>query len=245
MAKSEVSFKLASGDATAALFSPETGKEPTAGVILFMDIFGPRASLNAMSQRIADAGYLVLLPDLFHHLRPYGPFDAATAMADPKTKASLLAMKDKAPLSKTAEDTGAFVQALTDAGATGFIGTVGYCMGGAHALTAAAAHPARIRAAASFHGGALASDAPDSPHLRASELNARVYVGSAGIDGSFPPEQSARLAQSLRAANVDYVLENYVGMAHGWAVPDHGVFDEAGSERHWKRLLAFFNEALA
>lgn len=73
----------------------------------------------------------------------------------------------------------------------------------------------------------------------------RVYVGVAGVDGSFPPEQSARLAEALRTAEVDHVIENYVGMAHGWAVSDHGVYNAGGGERHWKRLEAFFDEALS
>ena len=129
-------------------------------------------------------------------------------------------------------------------GVTGPIGIVGYCMGGARALNAAAAYPDRIRAAASFHGGNLASDAPDSPHRHAAPIKARVYVGCAGVDSSFPPEQSARLAEALRCG-VDHVIENYVGMAHGWCVPDHSVYDEAGAERHWKRLTTLFAETLA
>ncbi len=99
-------------------------------------------------------------------------------------------------------------------------------------------------AAASFHGGNLAGDAPDSPHRHAAGIKARVYVGSAGVDRSFPPEQSARLAQALRTAEVDHIIENYVGMNHGWCVPDHTAFDAAGAERHWKRLAGFFGETL-
>jgi carboxymethylenebutenolidase len=117
-------------------------------------------------------------------------------------------------------------------------------MGGGRAITAAAAYPDRVASAASFHGGNLASDAPDSPHRQVSAIKGRVYVGSAGVDGSFPPEQSARLAEALRVAEIDHVIENYVGMAHGWAVPDHGVYDARGAERHWKRLLTFFSETL-
>jgi carboxymethylenebutenolidase len=144
----------------------------------------------------------------------------------------------------TARDGAAFLDALGRHGAAGRVGVVGYCMGGARALTAAAAYPDRVAAAASIHGGNLASDAPDSPHRRAGEITARVYVGCAGVDRSFPPEQSARLAQALREGGVDHVIENYVGMQHGWAVPDHGVFDSTGAERHWKRLLGFFGETL-
>ena len=117
-------------------------------------------------------------------------------------------------------------------------------MGGGRALNAAAAHPDRIAAAASIHGGNLASDAADSPRANASHIKARVYVGTAGVDRSFPPEQSARLAEALRTAEVDHIIENYVGMQHGWAVPDHSVYDEAGAERHWKRLTTFFGETL-
>jgi carboxymethylenebutenolidase len=140
---------------------------------------------------------------------------------------------------------GAFLDAFAREGVPGPIGAVGYCMGGARALNAAAAFPGRIKAAASFHGGNLASDAADSPYHHAGRIKARVYVGSAGVDKSFPPEQSARLAEALREAKVDHIIENYVGMAHGWCVPDHGVYDAAGAERHWKRLVGFFAETLA
>ncbi|TIO58386.1 MAG: dienelactone hydrolase family protein, partial [Mesorhizobium sp.] len=95
-----------------------------------------------------------------------------------------------------------------------------------------------------FHGGNLASDAPDSPHRKAASMKARIYVGVAGVDRSFPPEQSARLAEALRVAEVDHTIENYVGVGHGWCVKDHSVYDEAGAERHWKRLITLFAETL-
>ncbi|MCO5163323.1 MAG: dienelactone hydrolase family protein [Mesorhizobium sp.] len=87
-------------------------------------------------------------------------------------------------------------------------------------------------------------DAPDSPAANAAKIKARVYVGVAGVDGSFPPEQSARFAQAFREAEVDHTMENYVGMKHGWCVPDHSVYDAAGAERHWKRLETLFGETL-
>jgi len=97
--------------------------------------------------------------------------------------------------------------------------------------------------AASFHGGNLASDAPDSPHRAA--ITGRVYVGSAEEDRSFPPEQSALLAQALREKGIDHMIENYPGCAHGWCVPDHSVFDEKGAARHWARLEMLFAETLS
>ena len=141
-------------------------------------------------------------------------------------------------------DTASFLSALDAHGIAGPVGAVGYCMGGARALNAASAFPDEIVAVASFHGGNLASDAPDSPHRGADRIKGRVYVGVAGVDRSFPPEQSALLAMALREAGVDHAIENYVGMAHGWAVPDHTAFDAAGAERHWRRLTGLFSETL-
>jgi carboxymethylenebutenolidase len=92
--------------------------------------------------------------------------------------------------------------------------------------------------------GHLASDHADSPHLIARRIKGRLYVGDAGINASFPPLQSTRLAEALRVACVDYIIENYAGRAHGWTVPDYPVFNPAGAERHWRRLLALFDETL-
>jgi carboxymethylenebutenolidase len=239
-----IEIQTADGIANAHLFAPASGSSATAGVILYMDAFGVRDALDEMALRLADAGYHVLVPDLFYRFGAYGPFDTATAFSDETTRAQLMAMLQGTTQAMTSSDTGAFIKTLTAAGATGPIGAVGYCFGGGRALTAAAAYPDRVKAAASFHGGNLASNAPDSPHNRASEIKARIYVGVAGVDNSFPPAQSAKLAEALRVAEVDHVIENYVGMAHGWAVSDHGVYDETGAERHWKRLLTFFDETL-
>jgi carboxymethylenebutenolidase len=209
-----------------------------------MDAFGPRASLYGMGERIAGHGYTVLVPDLFYRFGAYGPLDAKTAFANEVTGPLIRRMLAETTQEMTIGDSGAFVEALSENGVTGPVGAVGYCMGGARALNAAAAYPERIAAAASFHGGNLASDAPDSPANRAGSIKGRVYVGSAGVDNSFPPEQSARLAEALRTAGVDHVIENYADMQHGWCVPDHRVYDEKGAERHWKRLTEFFAETL-
>ncbi|MEE1612910.1 dienelactone hydrolase family protein [Microvirga sp. CF3016] len=225
MAKQDISIRTEDGTARAGLFRPS--HPTTAGVILYMDAFGPRPALDAMAERLADEGYAVLVPDLFYRFGDYGPFDARTAFSEEPTRTALRSMIDGTSQDMTCRDTATFLDALTQAGATGRIGAVGYCMGGSRAIRAAAAYPDRIAAAASFHGGRLASDAPDSPHRHVSSIKGRVYVGSAGVDGSFPPEQSALLAEALRRAETD-----------------HSVYDERGAERHWKRLLTFFEETL-
>lgn len=241
MTKRDIEIRTADGVAKAGLFGRAEGG---AGVILYMDVFGPRPALDAMAARLAGEGYLVLVPDLFYRFGAYGPYDTKTAFGDERQRGELMAMIAGTTQAMSQNDTAAFIAALTEAGASGPIGTVGYCMGGARALNAAAAHPGRIAAAASFHGGHLAGEAPDSPANNASQIKARVYVGVAGVDQSFPPEQSARLAEALRSAEIDHTIENYVGMRHGWAVPDHGVFDPVGAERHWKRLTTLFAETL-
>lgn len=241
MTKKDIEIRTADGVAKAGLFGQA---RDGAGVILYMDAFGPRAALDDMAERLAGDGYLVLVPDLFYRFGTYGPFDTRTAFGDEKTRAEIMGMVGGTTQAMTQGDTAAFIDALTEAGANGPLGTVGYCMGGGRALNAAGAHPGRIVAAASFHGGNLAADTPDSPANNAAKIKARVYVGVAGVDQSFPPEQSAKLAQVLRSAEVDHIIENYVGMRHGWAVPDHSVFDATGAERHWKRLETLFAETL-
>ncbi|WP_431523432.1 dienelactone hydrolase family protein [Mesorhizobium captivum] len=238
----EIEIETRDGKAKAGLFRPSATAK--AGVILYMDAFGPRPVLDEMAERLAGNGYAVLVPDLFYRNAPYGPFDAKTAFTVEETKTKLMALVTGTTQEMTILDTGLFLDALTAEGISGPIGVVGYCMGGARALNAAATHPDRIVAAASFHGGNLASDAPDSPHRKAASIKARVYIGTAGVDRSFPPEQSARLAEALRIAEVDHTIENYVGVGHGWCVKDHSVYNEAAAERHWKRLTTFFSETL-
>jgi carboxymethylenebutenolidase len=243
----DIEIKTTDGVAKAALFRPADAAASDAarhGVVFYMDAMGLRDSLYGMAQRLADAGYVVLVPDLFYRFGAYGPF-TGTSFGDETARAQILTMLHGTSQDMTRRDTAAFLEVLDAENVTGTIGTVGYCMGGARALTAAAAYSDRIAAAASFHGGNLASENADSPHRLADQIKGRVYVGVAGIDGSFPPEQSARLAEALRLGGVDHMIENYVGMGHGWTVPDHGTYDVNGAERHWTRLLTFFSETLA
>lgn len=240
----EITIDTSDGSASAGLFHPKAANPAASGVILFMDAFGPRPGLYEMAERLAAAGHIVLVPDLFYRHAPYGPFDAKTAFATPETGDQIRSFLSSTTLAMNERDTGHFIQAVTEAGATGKIGTTGYCMGGARSLIAAAAYPDRVAAAASFHGGNLASDAADSPHLRVATIRARLYVGMAGVDRTFPPEQSRLLEQTLRDAGTDFIMENYAGVEHGWAVPDHRVFDPKGAERHWQRMLTLFDETL-
>jgi carboxymethylenebutenolidase len=244
--KNMIDITTGDGVAKAAIFrsdnAPKSGSAP--GILFYMDALGPRPALDGMAQRLADHGYVVLLADLFYRYGAYGPF-TSSSFADPAAREQIMGMLHGTTQAMTQKDTAAFLEALDNEGARGPVGAVGYCMGGGRALTAAGAFPDRVVAAASFHGGGLATEQEDSPHKTAAKGKARIYVGNAGVDGSFPPEQSARLAEALRNAEIDYIIENYVGAGHGWTIPDHGgVYNEKAAERHWKRLLEFFAETL-
>jgi len=243
MVKREIRIETPDGVAEAALVTP-AADTPKAGVILYMDAFGLRPALDTIAERIAADGYAVLVPDTLYRGGRFGPYDARTAFKDEATGKFIRSAMAATTQAMTQADTAAFIEALTSQGVSGPIGTAGYCMGGARAINAAAAHPQRIAAAASFHGGNLANDAPDSPQKNAAKIKARVYVGCAGVDGSFPPDQSAKLAEAFRTAEIDHAIENYVGMAHGWCVPDHNAYDEKGAERHFARLKTLFAETL-
>ncbi|MEO7997843.1 MAG: dienelactone hydrolase family protein [Gemmatimonadaceae bacterium] len=244
MSRQDLDIPTDDGKARAHLFLPDTPNAARSAVIMYMDGIGFRPALDEMAERYASEGYAVLLPDLFYRFGHYASMDAKTAFRNEDTKAQIMGRIGGTTQDMSRRDSRAFLQVLADAGATGPVGVVGYCMGGARALHAAAAYPDRIRAAATFHGGQLAGDAPDSPHLVATQIKARVYIGCAGVDGSFPPEQSARLAEALRRGEVDHAIENYVGSAHGWTVPDHLAFNADAAERHWKRVFTLLAETL-
>ena len=110
-------------------------------------------------------------------------------------------------------------------------------------MTATGTYPDRIAAAASYHGGRLATDAPESPHLLAPKMKARVYVAGAIEDQSFPDEMKARLEDALTAAHVDHKIETYPAK-HGWVFRDTPAFDAAAAERHWETLVALLDTTL-
>lgn len=244
MACLEIRIATPDGLVAAALALPANSRALKAGIIFYMDAFGLRPALYEMAERLASYGYAVLVPDLFYRNGSYGPFDAATAFQSEPTRSQIKQLMADTTQEMTIQDTASFLEVLKGHGASGPIATIGYCMGGARALNAAAVYSARIIAAASFHGGQLASTAPDSPYRKAGSIKARVYVGAAGVDPSFPPDQSSRLDEALRAGGVDYIIENYAGMDHGWTIADQTSFNKDGAERHWRRLETFLSETI-
>jgi carboxymethylenebutenolidase len=199
-----------------------------------------------MAQRLADAGFFVLLPNLYYRSGAFAPFDPKEVFVDGPERQRFTGMIASITHEMVMADTGAMLE-LLDAQSMvrpARIGVVGYCMGGGYALSAAGTFPDRVAVAASFHGAALATDKPDSPHRLAPRMRARVYIGVAAIDPGFPAEQRMRLEEALVEAGVDHRVEIYEGARHGFAVTGHLVYDEVASERHWHVLLQLMREAL-
>jgi carboxymethylenebutenolidase len=205
----------------------------------------PRCS--RWGQRLADFGFVVLLPDLFYRAGPYGPLDPREVFASGDVRGALAHLFGSTDNRRAGEDTEAFIGYLDsrDDVAGPKLGTTGYCMGGAISLTAAGTYPDRIAAAASFHGGSLATDSDLSPHLLAPRIAARVYVAGADNDTSYPLDMAARLEAALSDAGVDHRCEIYADAQHGWTMADFPVYDEIAAERHWRELQALFEGTLA
>ena len=244
MTRMHVEIRTDEGICPASIFRPSGGAGPWPGVIFYMDGPGIRPVLFEMAQRLADEGFLVLLPDLFYRAGPYEPVDAKTLFSDPAKRAAHARYFNSTDKTKAANDTRAFLDFLDAEGdlAGDKLGVVGYCTGGGMALTAAARYPERVAAAASFHGASLATDADDSPHKLASRIKAKVLVAGADNVPSFPPDQAALLASAFKDAGVDHRVEIWQGAAHGWTMRDFAIFNEAAAERHFRELVALFTE---
>jgi carboxymethylenebutenolidase len=244
MAYEEVSIRTADGDCPAHVLTPE-GEGPWPAVIIYMDAFGVRPALDGIAERLTGNGYVALLPDLFYRAadRELPPPREVFAAGNIREVVGPL-MATTGP-DKAAADTGAYLDYLASRGdVTGKAGTVGFCMGGGMAIAAAGTWPDRIAAAASFHGGRLATDEPDSPHRLAPRIAAEVYVAGADEDTSYPPEMHERLKAAFDEAGVTYRAEIYEGAHHGWMKPDFPVYDEEKAERGWAEMLALFGRTL-
>ena len=244
MPQRDVSITTPDGELDASLHTP-AGTGPWPAVIMFPDAGGVRDTFHAMAQRLADLGYAVLLPNFYYRLGEIEPFDMKTVFSDPDERKRLMGLVSSVTKEEATRDTGAmldFLAAEPEVADTK-VGTTGYCMGGGLALTAAGRFPDRVGAAASFHGGQIASTAADSPHLLAGSMQATVYIAGAENDASFDAEQFDRMAKALDESGVDHTLVTYPAL-HGFAVPDNPTFDEAAAARHWQALEQLYGEAL-
>jgi carboxymethylenebutenolidase len=241
----EIQIQTKDGQCRSYVFRP-AGNGPWPAVLVYMDGIGIRPAMLEVGERLAKNGYFVLLPDLYYRAGPYAPLDVQRIFAgDTDVRNVLMGMMGTATAANVMSDTRAFLDYIAsqkDVKQTG-IGTTGYCMGGGLSLTAAGTFPDRVAAAASYHGGRLATDASDSPHLLANKIKARVYIAAAIEDQTFPDDMKVRLEDALTKAGVDYTLETYPAK-HGWVFHDTPVYDAAASERHYQSMLSLFKAKL-
>jgi len=248
----DVSVKTPSGVCDAALVQPQGGGS-WPGVILFPDAFGLRPAMRAMAKRLAVDGYTVLVPNPYYRSTKAPGIGPDFDFGNPDDRAKLDALR--APLTSDAvmQDAAAYVAFLdSHAGVRpkAKIGVVGYCMGGPMTMQAAAAMPGRIGAGASFHGGGLVTDRPDSPHLLVPKIKARFYFGIAANDDEKQPDAKTKLEESFRAAKGSAKIEVYPGTLHGWCVKDmplhegKPIYNEPQAERAWNELVTLYKRAL-
>ena len=244
MKHEEVTVRTHDGQCPVHVFTPD-GVGPWPAVIVYMDAFGIRPALLQIGERIAGGGYMALVPDLLYRYGAYGPLDPKEAFAG-DVRAVVGPLTTTTDNGKAAQDTEALLAYLDSRNDVtgGKIGTVGFCMGGGMAITAAGIYPEHVAAAVSFHGSRLATDDPKSPHLLAPKIRAELYVAVADNDRSCPPEMVEHFKQALDDAGVRYRCEVYRGASHGWMKPDFPVYDKAAAERGWSEMFALFDRAL-
>ncbi|MEP7304869.1 MAG: dienelactone hydrolase family protein [Acidobacteriota bacterium] len=240
--ESEVTIKTPDGTADCYFVHPAAGTG--AGVLVWPDIFGLRPAFRQMGKRLAESGYSVLVVNPFYRTKK-----APTAADGAKTPIPQLLPLAQA-LNETTHmtDAKAFVAWLDQQASVAKnrkIGTQGYCMGGPMAFRTAAAVSDRVGAVASFHGGGLATDMPNSPHLQASKSKAQFLIDIADNDDKQRPKDKDVLKETFAKANLPAEIEVYTGAAHGWCPPDSGVYNEPQAEKAWARLLVLYGKALA
>jgi carboxymethylenebutenolidase len=229
------------GVADAYLVQPD-GDGTYPGVLLYQDAFGLRPRLTEMADRIAAHGYAVLTPNLLYRGGRAPQFDLS-GLDDPDRRAEVIGriMPLVAGLNNDnlVSDAGSYLDFLAaqDGVAPGPVVIVGYCMGGMNALLTIEAYPDRVKAIASFHGARLATDEPNSPHLKVGAITGELYLAFADNDQSMPAEQIQKLNAALDAAGVRYTSEVYQGAAHGFAMADTAAYDEEAEKRHWVNLF--------
>ncbi|WP_029921975.1 dienelactone hydrolase family protein [Nevskia soli] len=241
-----VEVKTPDGVADAYFVHPAKGKHP--GVLIWPDIFGLRPAFTEMATRLAESGYAVLVVNPFYRTKKAPTAPEHADFNDPATRQSLMTLAGTLNPETTTTDAKAFVAFLDEQAAVDKkkkIGTTGYCMGGPMVMRTAATLPSRIGAAATFHGGGLVTDKPDSPHLLIPQMKAHFLIAIAENDDGKQPAAKDTLRDAFAQAKLPAEIEVYAGTMHGWCPTDSQVYNHDQAEKAWGRLLALFGSSLA
>lgn len=240
--ESEVTIKTPDGMADCYFVHPASGS--AAAVLVWPDIFGLRPAFRQMGKRLAETGYSVLVVNPFYRTKKSPTAEQGSATPIP----SLMPLAQSLNETTQMSDAKAFIAWLDQQPSVAKnkkVGTQGYCMGGPIAFRTAAAVPDRVGAVASFHGGGLVTDMPNSPHLQASKTKAQLLIAIAANDDMRSPNEKNVLKDTFTKSGQPAEIEVYTGAAHGWCPPDSGVYNEPQAEKAWSRLLALYGKALA
>lgn len=243
--EAEVEIKTPDGVADAYFVHPSSGAHP--GVLIWPDALGLRPAFKQMAKRLAESGYSVLAPNPFYRQKKAPILPEGASFQDPETRKVVMSMMGTLNPTTHVTDAKAFVaylDAQPSVDKKRKMGTTGYCMGGPITMRTAATFPNRIGAGASFHGGGLVTDKPDSPHLLVPKLKAHYLFAIAENDDKQQPDAKDKLREAFAAAKLPAEIEVYAGAMHGWCPPDAPVYNEAQAEKAWNRMLALFKTAL-
>ncbi|MGA2778857.1 MAG: dienelactone hydrolase family protein [Steroidobacteraceae bacterium] len=242
----DIEIKTPDGVADAYFVHPVKGKHP--GVLIWPDIFGLRPTFKDMATRLAESGYSVLVINPFYRTKKAPTSPDNPDFNDPPTRQALMALAGTLTPDTAVTDAKAFVAYLDSQPAVDKkrkLGTTGYCMGGPFVLRTAATFPNRIGAGATFHGGGLVTDKPDSPHLLIPQMKAHFLIAIAENDDQKQPEAKSVLRDAFAKAQLPAEIEVYAGTLHGWCPPDSRVYNHDQAEKAWSRLLALLSGSLA
>ena len=242
----DVEVPTPDGTADCHFVHPSSGAHP--GVLIWPDALGLRPAFEQMGRRLAESGYAVLVVNPYYRTERAPVLPEGASFRDEATRKKIFPLMRSLTPETIVTDARAFVGFLDAQDAVAGdrkMGTMGYCMGGSMTMRTAAAFPERIGAGASFHGGRLVTDSPDSPHLLVDRIRAHYLFAIAENDDQKDPEAKTVLRDAFGATGLPAEIEVYAGTLHGWCPPDSAVYHEAQAERAWSRLLALFETALA
>jgi carboxymethylenebutenolidase len=243
----DVNVTMESGVSDSALFYPD-GKGSWPAVLVWTDILGLRPVFREMGKRLAAEGYVVLVPNPFYRNAKAPVVDGSFDFSKPEDRAKVMPMAAALTADANISDAkaySAFLDARPQTNKKKGMGVQGYCMGGPLTFRTAATASGRIAAAATFHGGGLVTDKPDSPHLLIPKMKAEVLCAVAANDDQRDPTAKDKLKEAFAAAHLKSTVEVYDGCNHGWTVRGSQVYNEAGAERAWGELTALYKRNLA
>lgn len=246
VSEQDVMVQTPDGESDCYFVHPSSGAH--AAVIVWPDIVSIRPAFRAMGKRLAESGYSVLVVNPYYRTHKGTIVPEGKTFRDPGIREMLMPHARSLSPETCVTDGKAYVDYLDaqpSVDTSRKIGTTGYCMTGSYTMRLAAAIPDRIGAGGSFHGGGLATDAEDSPHLLAPQMRAGFLIAIAENDDERNPEEKVLLREAFDAADITAEIEVYEGAQHGWCPPDSAVYNEAQAERAWSRMLALFERELA